>query len=184
MNFEKLNLVVDKNCKEISESKFENAYKLLNILNDIKIPSDPIESGLEEIHNLFSKISFHKDLVIKMNNAVVQVNTNHESSKKNKNAEYKQIFDELLSTDDEIKKLSSQDRRTSQIDFRVKEIVNEISKIEVNALKSKSLLNCIRIVMDELEQKREVLSRQFTIIQEEIKLNLVELKNNILCRKK
>lgn len=183
MEPQKINSVTNKICNEIMNCKFENAYKLLNILNNIRIPQDPVEAGLSEMHHLFSKITMHKDLVIRINNAVVQVNTEQECNKKIKNAEYKQIFDELLATDEEIKKLSSQDKRSSQIDYKVKDLVVDISKVESDALKSKSLMNCIKIVMDELEQKREVLSRQFTIVQEEIKLNLIELRNDQLHRK-
>jgi len=185
LNFYQLYGQVDSLCKSIEdENDYVKSYRFLDMISNIFIPEEYLELGLEGIEDLVADISNRKTILSKLYRASIRKISSKKIGFKSKKAELKIRTEDLMVNDPDVKEQKSSDKRQAAASDKLKNLQEEISSMESESLESQAFFDCVSHTYNDLSDKKETVSRQFSIIQEEINLQLLSAEDLVGKRRK
>lgn len=151
---------------------YGKAYSLLDRLT-VRVDEDPIASGMDAMKAKLAKTVNYHSLVAKMFRRALR--NEAVSRKKVRIGEemLKAERSELLATDEDVQSGKSREDRDGMATLKLKATITELSQAKAMLTDAETFTKCVKITADNLVEVREAISRQFSMITQEISLGLV-----------
>lgn len=151
---------------------YEKAYQLLDFLT-VKVDEDPVTSGMDAMKAKLAKIVNYHNLVARLFRRALRNEAVARKMTRIKEEMLKSERNELLSTDQDVQTGKSREDRQSMADLKLKQKLEELRNARNMLTDAETFAKCVKISADNLVEAREAISRQFSIITQEISLGLV-----------
>ena len=168
----KLDKVADIIDKLGDKWDYKKAYVLLDSLN-VKVDEDPITSGLDMMKAKLARIVNYHCLVARMFRRALRNEAVTKKRVRVKEEQLKAEKNELLSTDQDVQSGRSREDRESMANLKLKLGIKELQEARGMLTDAETFTKCVKITADNLVEAREAISRQFSIITQEISLGMI-----------
>lgn len=152
---------------------YDIAYRILDRLKVI-IDEDPINSGLDVLNSKIARVTNFKDYAVRLFKKSTIVDSDIKRNMELTGAMYDIKKNKLLQTNLDVKKGSSATERSAIADTILEEEIKKTVKWKDKQIEMESFKKCVAMEIDKLKEIRETLSRQFSIIEKEIELGLID----------
>lgn len=148
------------------------AYQLLDKLH-VKLSEDPVADGFHFMNAKLGRVVNYHALLSRLFRRALRNEAIAKKRVRIKEATLRREKDELISTDEEVQMGRSREDRDSIANLKLKEHHDELQQAKALLTDAECFRNCVKVTADNLQESREVVSRQFSIIQQEISLDLI-----------
>ena len=151
---------------------YGKAYILLDKLS-VRVDEDPLTTGLDAMKAKLARAVNYHGLIAKIyrralrNEAVARkrVRVKEEMLKADRN--------ELLSTDEDVMGGRSREDRESMANLKLKGTIEELREARNMLTDAETFTKCVKVAADNLVEANGAISRQFSMISQEVALGLV-----------
>lgn len=158
--------------KRPSAEAYDLGYKILDTLK-IKIDEDPIEVGFDTMKQKLARAANMHGLTVRLLRRAIRRQVEAKRMLRVKEESYKQLFAERLGDDDFTAGGRSREDRTAMVDTSLKEEIKLIRRSKDTVQYADAFVACCKMTADHLLEAKETISRQFSIIQQEVNLQLL-----------
>jgi hypothetical protein len=151
---------------------YPKAYALLDKLN-VKIDEDPVSSGMDSMKSKLARVVNYHSLVARMFRRALRNEAVARKRVRVKEEMLKAAKNELLATDEDVQSGRSREDRDSMANLKLKTTIQELQEARNMLTDAETFAKCVKIAADNLVEAREAISRQFSMITQEISLGLV-----------
>lgn len=162
--------------KKPSGEAYDLGYKILDTLK-VKIDEDPVEVGFDTMKQKLARAVNMHGLAVRLLRRAMRRQVESKRMLRVKEEVYKQMFAERLGDDDYTAGGRSREDRTAMVDTSLKEEIGLIRRAKDTADYAHSFVSCCKMTADHLLEAKETISRQFSIIQQEVNLQLLSRGN-------
>jgi len=151
---------------------YDKAYALLDKLT-VKVDEDPIASGMGAMKAKLAKVVNYHALVAKLYRRALRNEAVARKRVRVKEEMLKGERNELLATDEDVQAGRSREDRESMANLKLKNIIEELRASRNMLTDAETFTKCVKIAADNLMEASAAVSRQFSMIRQEIELGLI-----------
>jgi hypothetical protein len=151
---------------------YGRAYALLDKLS-VRVDEDPIASGIGAMRAKLARVVNYHALVAKMFRRALRNEGIARKRARIKEEMLKGDRNEMLATDEDVQSGRSREDRESLANVKLKTAIDELRSAKDTLTDAETFTKCVKISADNLVETREAVSRQFSMITQEINLGLV-----------
>lgn len=151
---------------------YKKAYVLLDSLS-VRVDEDPIASGLDTMKAKLARVVNYHSLVARMFRRALRNEAVAKKRVRIKEEQLKGEKNELLATDQDVQSGRSREDRESMANLKLKLNIKDLQEARGMLTDAETFTKCVKITADNLAEAREAISRQFSMITQEISLGMV-----------
>jgi hypothetical protein len=151
---------------------YGRAYAILDKLT-VRVDEDPIASGIDAMRAKMARVVNYHALVAKMFRRALRNEGVARKRARIKEEMLKAGRNEMLATDEDVQSGRSREDRESLANVKLKVAINELRSAKDSLTDAETFTKCVKIAADNLVEAREAISRQFSMITQEINLGLI-----------
>ena len=155
-----------------SAEAYDLGYRILDTLK-VKIDEDPVEVGFDIMKQKLARAANMHGLAVRLLRRAIRRQVESKRLLRVKEESYKQQFAERLGDDDYTSGGRSREDRTAMVDTSLKEEIGLIRRAKDTVEYANAFVSCCKMTADHLLEAKETISRQFSIIQQEVNLQLL-----------
>lgn len=151
---------------------YGRAYAILDKLT-VRVDEEPIASGMDAMKAKMARVVNYHALVARMFRRALRNEGIARKRARIKEEMLKGDRNEMLATDEDVQSGRSREDRESLANVKLKVAINELRSAKDSLTDAETFTKCVKIAADNLVEAREAISRQFSMITQEINLGLV-----------
>lgn len=152
----------------------QKLFDLIDNLGKIKLREDPVEYGLTDLNIKIAKVDNNKSIASRIANKVIKIL----GDKKRKLEILKDIYDikynKLLASNEKVAEGESKDERIAIAKGMLIKERKKILKLQAIISEKEDMLKCVNNCLKSLKASKEALSRQLSVVKDQIYLGEVD----------
>lgn len=161
----------------MEEDKFIKTLNLIEKLSTIKLRSDPVEYGLSDINEKLAEVTNKKSNATILSNKITYKIGSLRREMRTLKSIYEIEFNKILSTDIDVLEAKFKDQKMSIAKSKLVNNLEKINDLHNTISKWEDLDVCIQNCLSTLKVAKETLSRQLSVIKQQIEIGEISLSD-------